>query len=447
MKIGKNETIEKNDSIEIDVDDLGMDGEGVAHYLGVTVFIRGALPGERVRAKIILVKPTFLVGLLVAVLRPSPDRTEPPCPLFGKCGGCQMQHLTYSAQLAAKQKRVADTLAKAGVGCPVAPTVPSPQPYRYRNKFSLPVRGCPPMAGFFAAASHRIVPLSDCLIQFPQNKQLTEILHEWMQECKLRGFDEASGAGDVRHLVTRLLSGKLYVTLVTPRQNLPAVKEFAARLQAAFGDGFALYVNRNPGLSNVILGEKTEFVAGDDSPVSVEGLQAQVHPKSFFQVNDDVRARLYADVCALVSGRVIEAYSGAGLLSALLSRKAEHVYSVERERAAVESARQLNKANGLSNITVVQEDCATALPRLTAACGASALVVDPPRAGCAQSVLQAAAAADIGTILYISCNPATLARDLRLLQSLGYTPKSATPYDMFPQTAQVETLVRIEKVT
>lgn len=442
--------LKKNDDIEIEIDGLGYEGEGIAHLGGYTVFIRYALPHEKVRAHVILAKPTFAVAKLTKVLRPSPERAQPFCPVYCQCGGCSLQHMTYDAQIRFKKDAVREAFYKAA-HLRVEPneTVSSPRQTFYRNKMSLPVRGAPATLGFFAYGSHRVVSVDECPIQFEGNGEIIGAFRSFLHENKIAGYDETAKNGEVRHFVVRKIGGFYTVTVVANGEADKAgvqikrrLQPFDAVLHELYGENYAFYINYNVSEGNRILGGQSELLGGNETATCVDGLSVRVHPHAFFQVNDDVRQRLYAAVANEARAPfVADAYCGAGMLTALLAKHAENVTGVELEPTAVQSARELVRANGITNARFLCGDCALLLPQALAKADTNAVVVlDPPRAGCARAVLDAVLAAAPKKIVYVSCNPATLARDVAALQNGGYTVSSLTPFDMFPQTANVETL-------
>lgn len=435
--------LQKNDVVELTVDNLGCDGEGVAKCDGKTVFIKGALPGERIRAKIIAVRPRFDVALLEKVLSPSPERSVPPCPLFGKCGGCDLQHLAYSAQLEFKRKTVSDALKRiGGVDAEVDEVVPSAQTLYYRNKISLPVRRTKNGVeiGLFAKGSHRVVQTNDCLLQHSWTKPLIAAFRKFVDDSGLYGYDEERNFGDVRHLVARNYGGRLSVTVVSLKRM--DCKPFA-RLVQKINPACEVYLNVNRRHDNVILGSEWQLVYTDGGETTVDGLKASVHPAGFFQVNDEIREKLYGRVAELCEGGfAVEAYSGAGLLSAMLAKKADEVYAIEINEQSHQSALKLKADNNICNFFPVQGDVGEKLPSVLKKANGrkSFIVLDPPRTGISPACAQTLISSSAQNLIYISCNPATLARDLATLTG-AYSIRSVTPYDMFPQTANVETLV------
>ncbi|MCI8596519.1 MAG: 23S rRNA (uracil(1939)-C(5))-methyltransferase RlmD [Clostridia bacterium] len=434
--------LKKNDVIEIEIDGIGCNGEGIAHVGGYTVFIRTALPGEKVRAVIILAKPTFAVGKLKQVLRSSPDRTEPFCSVFGKCGGCGLQHVKYEAQLRYKREMVTDAFRKiAHINILPDEVVPSPLIKNYRNKMSLPVRGDEPSVGFFAEGTHRVVPISECPIQFEGNGKLIGAFIDFMRENGIKGYNETTGTGEVRHLAARKIENAVTVTAVANGNFAKRLAPFEQKLKELYGENYAYYVNINETRGNCILGENSVFIGGSESPFEVNGLKVKVHPKSFFQVNDGVRELLYAEIVKEANGEnVVDAYSGAGVLGAMLARSANSVTAIEIEPKAVESARFMLAQNGIKNVETVCGDCSIELGKVLVNAKNSVVVLDPPRAGCSRAALDAVCAARPEKVLYVSCAPATLARDAAILSEQGYSLTRLTPFDMFPQTANLECL-------
>lgn len=440
--------LQKNDLVELNIEALGVNGEGVARYEGKTIFIKGALKGERVRAKIIAVKPRFNFALLEKVLLPSLDRVEPNCPNFGKCGGCDLMHLKQTAQAEFKRELVKDTLLHiGGIDAEVLPVVTGEKSLRYRNKLSFPVRkgrNGETTIGLFAKGSHRVVETRDCLLQYEWNSRLVEAVRAFMEAEKLTAYDDESGNGIVRHIVAREIAGNTLVTLVCTKKI--DLKGLYRELKSALLK-VELYLNINRRRDNIILGDEWLKVGGESNNAVVDGFSVAVHPASFFQVNDEIREKLYKAVAEKVSGSsVIEAFSGAGLLSAIMSKRADEVYGIEINESAHESAFKMKENNGLENFYPVLGDVTEKLGGVIARCKKKPFIVlDPPRSGIDGKVVEAIASADISGIVYVSCNPATLARDLKAFSEKGYAVASVQPYDMFPQTSNVETLAVLQK--
>lgn len=471
--------------IEIKIEDLGMNGEGIGRANGKTFFVPFALPGELVEAEILSQKKNMVFARAVCVSEPAVGREQPRCPAFGRCGGCQLQHMRYGMQLSAKAKLVETCFRKiAGMTVSVAAPGNSPQIYRYRNKLQLPVgQGADgPVFGFFEDASHRIVPISDCVLHPEWNAALIRIVGSFMRRRGIVGYDERTHSGTVRHLVAREVQGRLNVVLVVNARKLPYADELGQDLLREFHSA-SLWVNSNRECTNVILGREFTLICGDRSVYGESmGIRYSVHPNSFVQVNDAVRDKIYAKVAELAGehpdGCIIDAYSGAGLLTAILSRQCRRVYGIEIVPQAVEDADRLCRENGICNMQNFTGDCAELLPPLMARLrgdvteklpsilsGVAAgdfrdkpvtVVLDPPRKGCDPKVLRALLLARPERIVYVSCNPATLARDIGILKGtvpLDSRPNNAPdyqieylkPYDLFPQTKHVETVVLLSR--
>lgn len=432
----------KNSLHRVKILRAGMEGEGIAEIKGKTVFVKNALQGETVEIKIISDKRTHSFAIVNKILDTSPFRVKPRCPVFGICGGCALQHYSYEAQLNFKRDYLKGLFNKSRISCEIDPVISSPE-WNYRNKLSLPVRrgkDGKAVIGFFARGTHRVVEVSDCLLQPLWNKSFIELC----RRAGFDGYDEESGEGQVRHVSVRETDGHKCVAVVTTDGKLKNEKAFAASLAELFDD-FSLYINKNAARTNVIYGDEFRFVAGKIREVEVDGIKVTPHPAAFFQTNDYIRQKLYSDVARIFSdenGVVIDAYSGAGILSAIISRSAI-CYGVEINKEAHAAAKKLSESFG--NMRPVNGDCGVILPSLIKEVSPSAVLLDPPRSGCETAVLTALNASSVPKIVYVSCNPATLVRDLSALDT--YNVVSATPYDMFPQVAHIETLVTITKKT
>ncbi len=438
-------TLNKNDTVEVDITDMGMNGEGVAHAEGAVVFVRGAITGERVRAKIIYAGKNYCVALLEKILKRAECRTDAPCPYFPKCGGCSLQHITYDAQVRFKTESLKNTLKKQGVDAEkVRDAVRSDKEYFYRNKLTLPVR-YPDKIGFFRHESHSVVEISDCMLQNFDCKTLISALKNFMAESGLIGYDEENGSGDIRHVSVRKLGEHYFICLVATHDISKRLGSFSDALKELYRENFSLYLNINNKRTNVIFSERFMFASGkENAEVRFGDLKLAPHPAAFFQVNDFIREKLYASAEEEVKDFkvVIDAYSGTGLLGARLSKTAEKVIGIEINEKAHAAATSLAVSNGIKNLTPVCGDCAAELKNILEKTGGgenTALILDPPRSGVDERVIAAAKEARPKKIVYISCNPATLARDLKLLSDT-YEIAFIRPYDMFPQTPSLEIL-------
>ena len=468
--------IEKNDIFTAVTDAIGSNGEGIIRHEGITFFVPACLPGERVRVKVLKVKGNIGYGKAEEILTPAEERVRPKCPVFSRCGGCCLQHLDYSAQLAHKATVVKDALRKiGGLHVDVPNAVKSDNPYGYRNKLQIPVgvdKDGNNVIGFYAEHSHRIVPVSSCAIHPEWADKLIAITKRYMTECAVRGYDEENKKGSLRHIVAREIGGKYIITFVTAKRELPNVPYLVGLLCETF-KAVTVYLNFNDSDTNVILGKEFQLVHGAGFfEAEEQGIRYEAGPVTFLQVNENVRTKLYKDALKTVAEDgdevVIDAYSGGGLLTAMIAGKVKRVYGIELEEEASKCADSLKAKNGLENMTNI---CGAVEDKLPAVLEKEKdeklrLILDPPRAGIARSVLKALLESGIPKLTLISCNPATLARDLgiltgKLIEQDGelvknpayadvadgeilsgyYGIEKIQPYDMFPQTKHVETLI------
>ncbi len=444
--------LKKNDIIEVDITDFGICGEGVAKAGPLPVFVRGAIKGERVRAKIVSVKPKFAFAVIDGIIKKSPDRVLPPCPVFSKCGGCDTQHLSYESELKYKLTSAQNTLKKISeLDINISAVTPSSKEYNYRNKLSLPVRRGTDgeiRIGFFRKRSHAVVDTDDCILQTESVKELIAGFKDYTQKNGLTAYCEETGGGDVKHITVRFLGGVNVVTIVGTLKNAGIFKDFLSVLNGIYGPGrTALYYNENNLGNNVIYSKNFSFLGGVNEPIAVDGLKVRIHPAAFFQVNDNVRNALYSHTERIAintnATTAIEAYAGAGMLAMSLSKKFKEVYALEISPAAVESGEEIKKLNGIENVRFICGDCEEKLPEILSKAGKDCvLILDPPRAGIDGKVIESVLTALPKNIIYISCNPATLGRDLGLLKT-AYQIKDVTLFDMFPKTANVETVARL----
>lgn len=466
--------MEKNKEYTGEVLSLGSEGEGVINCNGVTAFVPQCLPGEMVEFKALKVSGSVAYGKLTEVITLSKERAIPTCGAFGRCGGCQLQHMNYALQLKFKRQSVENCLKKiGGLSVTVDDCVASDTQYGYRNKLAIPVGvdgDGGNVIGFYAPRSHRIVPVKECALQQKWSAKLISLLHLFMYEQGLKGYDEVKHKGDIRQLVARELGGKFIITVVASHKI--ELEGFAKRLEKEFKN-FTLLLNVNCSTGNVIFGKEWHICRGEGYFVGKDmGIKFKAGANTFLQINDDVRTKLYKAVTAKVCAKdsvAVDLYSGGGMLTALLAKGCKAAYGIEIVKEAVECADELKEMNNLTgkmfNICGAVEDRLDEVFRLTQ--GADRVIVcDPPRKGMERSVVNAILASGAKKVVLVSCNPATLARDLgllcgslkevdgQLIKSPDYegTPLadyyeivSVTPFDMFPQTKHVETLVVLSK--
>lgn len=462
----------KNEEYIGEVLSLGSEGEGIIKIGEETAFVPFCLAGERVSFKALKASGKIAYGKLTEVHTLSPDRVAPPCRHFEKCGGCQLQHMSYPAQLAFKRELVQNCLKKiGGLDVAVEKTVASPSKYGYRNKLALPVGvddGGNTVIGFYAVRSHRIVPVKSCPLQAEWSGVLISALAAFIKESGLKGYDERTRRGNIRHLVAREVDGKFIITVVAT--SPVDLEGFAEKLAKIFKK-FTLWLNVNNSTGNTVFGKEWRLCRGDGYFSGEDcGIKFKAGAQTFLQVNDGVRKKLYEKVVAAAgdkSAAAIDLYSGGGMLTAMLARECKAAYGIEIVPEAVACADELKELNGLGdkmfNLCGAVEDRIGEVLSKTEGC-ARTIVCDPPRKGMERSVIRAVLNSGAEKVVLVSCNPATLARDLGLLcgslvevdgqlvkssepfKTGYYGIESVTPFDMFPQTKHVETVVILTKV-
>lgn len=449
--------VRKNQDIELEITALGSEGQGIGRYEGYAVFVEGALPKEKVEVTVIKAGSSYGVGKLRRILVPSKDRVSPPCPYFDRCGGCTLQHLSYEAQLSYKTQLVKDALVRiGGFDDPkVFPAIGMKEPWRYRNKAAFPATNTDKGVAFglFAARSHRVIPIADCLIQKEAASMAMHAVQQWAQECGLPAYDETTGKGILRHVVVRTASsGNTMVTVVTTGL-LPRPERLVDLLQKKVPRFCSLVHNINKQKTNVITGDRFRVVWGDESlQERLCGMNFAVASASFLQVNilqTEVlyeKAIEYADLTE--DDVVLDLYCGIGTLSLAAARRAKEVIGIEIVEEAIENARENAKSNGIENARFICGAAEEVLPELVdqEKLTPSAVILDPPRKGCEAAVLHAIAKTGVKKIVYVSCNPATLARDCAVLKEAGYELVQAQPLDVFCQTSHVESIVLMSRV-
>lgn len=423
--------------IDLTIERLGINGEGVGRWQGFTIFVFGALPGERILARIYEARKTFARATLLERFESSLHRVKPPCPLFGRCGGCTLLHLSYEEQLKAKKERVVDALKRiAKIDIEVLPCIASPQPLSYRNKIQLPVSKNLRL-GLYAHSSHDLIEIEKCDIHSALGEEALKQIQ--------RVLKTAPGARDLKHVLikTALNTQQVLVILVT-RTDVPP-SALAHEILQSMPEIKGVVQNINPEEGNVILSSQFKTLAGQGAiEEKLSGLVFKVSPASFFQVNPAQAEALYAKVLefAKLTGeeRVLDAYCGVGTLSLLLARNAKEVIGIESVSAAVSDAKENAHRNKILNVQFI---CGLAEESITKLQGVELAVLNPPRKGCESSFLEKLVEIKPKRILYVSCDPATLARDLQILMQKGYTIKRVQPFDMFPQTMHVETVCEL----
>lgn len=453
----KNMKVEKNKDYEVEVIGLDHEGAGVGRVDNFTVFVKDALPGEKVMAKIIKVSKNYAVGKLIDILKPSVERTEPVCSIYKRCGGCQLMHTSYREQLNLKTKRVRETIRRIGKieDFIIHPTLGMDNPYKYRNKVQLPVGKSKGRVqiGFFAPRSHDIIDMDTCHIQDEVADRVVELTRRWIEEYNIPVYDETSGNGDIRHIMVRrgFKTGEVMIVIVTNTNKLPGRKEFVDAMVGGVGGIKSIIQNVNSSKTNVILGSKNIILWGSETITDYIGrFKFSISPLSFFQVNPVQTEVLYGKALeyAGLTGNetVFDAYCGTGTISLFLAQKAKMVYGVEVIPEAVQNAVENARENGVENVKFITGESEKEIPELIKkGIKPDVVVVDPPRKGCERELLDAIASVKPKRIVYVSCDPGTLARDLGILDGLGYRTLEVQPVDMFPMTTHVESVVLMSR--
>jgi 23S rRNA (uracil1939-C5)-methyltransferase len=434
--------MKKDELVTLEIHGLGSAGEGVGHHENYAVFVDGALPGEAVVAQMTDVRKRHGFAKLLEIQRPSPDRTSPLCPLFGKCGGCQLMHLAYPKQLEMKRQRVADAMQRIGkIDCVVEPCLPSPSPLAYRNKIQLPVqKGETGLSfGLYARASHDLVVVDSCSIHSELGEEVYRCVRKILQDANV----------SLRHLLIKsaVKTNEALVILVTDESPAPHLTEQAKKIMASHPSIKGVVHNRHSGGDNVVLGASYQTLAGKSVIRERLGdLEFQISAASFFQVNPAQAERLYEKALEFAgltgTETVLDAFCGVGTLTLTFAKKAKKAIGVDCVLQAIENARENALLNGIRNaefIAAAAEDFIRKIPR------ADVVLLNPPRKGCEPALLAALGPLSPKKIIYISCDPATLARDLARLEKLGYKADAIQPFDMFPQTSHVECVVKLQE--
>jgi 23S rRNA (uracil1939-C5)-methyltransferase len=451
----------RGDVLQLAIDDLAFGGEGVGRVNGYVMFVRGGIPGDRLRVRVTETRGRYGRAVVEAVETPSPARVEPPCPYFGRCGGCRLQHVSYPAQLAFKEKQVRDCLERLGAagGFELRPILPAPEPYGYRNKmeFTVAAAGAAGASiGLHAADRYDVVlDIEHCLLQ---SETMNALLHQMRAETRNRGlsaYDQESGQGLLRFVTIRegRRTGDRMVNLVAAAPDVERLGPVAEALQARVPSTASVVLNVNAKKAAVAVGTEEHVLLGREHITERLGdVIFQVSAGSFFQTNTRQAEQLFGVVeaaCALTGAEtVVDLYSGTGAISLLLARRCRQVFGIEVAPAAVADAVRNARANGIANCTFLAGEVRHILPDLIRdGLRADVVVADPPRAGFHPKALSALAALAPPRLVYVSCNPATLARDVGDLLRHGYHLEWVQPVDMFPQTPHIEVVARLGRVT
>ncbi len=448
----------KNDIVTLEIVDCGTDGEGIGKADGFTVFVKDAVIGDTVTAKIMKAKKNYGYGRLMEILNASPYRVEPVCPSARQCGGCQLQAVSYEEQKVFKEKKLRGHLERIGgfTNLPMEPLIGMDEPYHYRNKAQFPVgrnKEGKIVTGFYAGRTHAIIENRDCALGIPENKDVLDRVIAHMEKYNIAPYDEVTGKGLVRHIFVRygFFTGELMVCLIINGQDLPHQRELVEKLCEIPGMT-SISLNMNKKRSNVILGDKVKTIWGKEYITDKIGdISYEISPLSFFQVNPQQTWKLYSKALeyADLHGEetVWDLYCGIGTISLFLAQKAKFVRGVEIVPAAIEDAKRNAQINHIENVEFFVGKAEEVLPREYEKNGvyADVIVVDPPRKGCDAMLLKTILKMQPKRVVYVSCDSATLARDLRFLCDNGYELKKVCGVDQFPQTVHVETVVLLSQ--
>ncbi|SHI65169.1 23S rRNA (uracil(1939)-C(5))-methyltransferase RlmD [Parasporobacterium paucivorans] len=448
----------KNEIIELTIEDMGVEGEGIGKLDGYTFFVKGALDGDRIEAKVLKANKNYGFARVERILTPSPYRVEAQCDVSEQCGGCQLQSLSYERQLQYKQNLVDNNLRRLGglSGYTLHPIIGMENPFRYRNKTQFPVgqnsRG-EIVTGFYAGRTHSIIDTADCAIAPRINAKIIQIIKDFMRDNGIGAYDEISHGGLVRHILIRnaFSTGEIMVCLVINGSSLPFSEDLIGRLEKVEGmAGISLSINRDK--TNVIMGSRIIHLYGKETITDYIGdLRFEISPLSFYQVNPVQTLEIYKKALeyAGLTGRetVWDLYCGIGTISLFLAGKAAKVYGVEIIPQAIEDAKKNASANQIENVEFILGKSEEVFPQMCKEEGRipDVVVVDPPRKGCDEKLLKAIVEVGPSRMVYVSCNPATLARDLKYMTAQGYEVREVQPVDNFPGTVHVESVVLLSR--
>ncbi len=451
----------KNDRITTDIIDMGSGGEGIGKVDDFTFFIKDAVIGDTVEAKVMKVKKNYAYAKLMRVITASPKRTVPKCQFHKQCGGCQIQALDYKSQLEFKENKIKNNLMRIGgfskelIDRIIEPVIGMENPYNYRNKAQFPIgtnKDGDPIAGFYAERTHTIIPNTDCALGVPENKTVLDIVLAYMREFKTAAYNEETRKGLLRHVLIRkgFATGEIMVCLVINGEKLPNAAALIERLSDIKGMT-SICININKENTNVIMGRECRTLWGKDTISDViNGISFEISPMSFFQVNPVQTQKLYAlalEYAELTGAETVwDLYCGIGTISLCMAERADRVYGIEVVGQAVEDARANALRNGIKNAEFFCGKAEEVFPKLyeTQGIRADVVCVDPPRKGCDEACLETIVKMAPKRVVYVSCDSATLARDLRYLCDRGYKLERVRGCDMFPGTVHVECVIMMQ---
>jgi len=459
----------KNDIVTVEITDIGVSGEGIGHVDGYTLFIKDAVIGDVVEAKVMKAKKNYGYARLMKVITPSEYRVEPKCAFARRCGGCQIQEMSYDRQLVFKDQKIRGNLERIGgftkeqIEAVMQPVVGMEHPFSYRNKAQFPFgtdKEGNPITGFYAGRTHDIIANTDCALGVDQNREILEIILQYMRENKIKSYDEKTGKGLIRHALIRygFKTKEIMVCLVVNGKKLPKAERLIEKLIQIEGMT-SITISPNTRRDNVIMGDSYEILWGQGYITDYIGnVKYQISPLSFYQVNPVQTEKLYGlalEYADLKGDETVwDLYCGIGTISLFLAQKAKQVYGVEIVPQAIDDAKENAKINAIDNAEFFVGKAEEVLPEYYAeyerehngeTAHADVIVVDPPRKGCDETLLETIVKMQPEKVVYVSCDSATLARDLKYLCANGYEIKMCRGVDQFPQSVHVETVVLLSQ--
>jgi len=449
-------TLKKNDRIELEITSIASTGNGVGHHGGLAVFVAGAAIGDLIDCHVIKVKKNYAIGKIMNILKASEDRMQPDCRVFPRCGGCNFRHISYEAEKRIKQQKVEDALRRIGhIDITPEPIVGAENPDRYRNKAQYPVEMSNGrlMTGFYAPFTHRVIDCKNCMLQPESFEKILRVVAKWSEKYKIPAYNEETKKGLIRHIYIRRgeETGETMVCLVINGEKIFKADKLIEALTAADPSVCSIVLNHNTEDTNVILGEKCTVIYGKDYIEDILcGVRFRISPLSFYQVNHAQAQRLYEKAAEFAltenTKSVMDLYCGAGTIGLSMAAMVDKIIGVEIVPEAIADAKVNAKLNGIKNAEFMCMD-ASAAAKLLAQRGEKpdTIIVDPPRKGCDEELLHTINEMNPDRIVYVSCDPATLARDCAVLTTLGWQVKTAVPFDLFPRTVHVETVCLLSR--
>lgn len=449
-------SLKKNDVADVKITGFSSEGSGVGHCDGQAVFVAGAAAGDEVRVTIIKAKKNYAVGKLTDILNASPDRIIPDCPVFPRCGGCQYRHISYEAEKQIKYRKVADALQRIGHLDIIPEEIVGAEEYNsYRNKAQYPVSSYNGrlLTGFYAPFSHRVIDCKNCLLQPREFEKILKAVAKWSEKYKIPAYDETTGKGLLRHVFIRkgFGTGEIMVCLVINGEKIFKKDELIELLKKAEPNIKTVLLNHNTEDTNVIMGKKITVLYGKGYIEDILcSKRFRISPLSFYQVNHTQTEKLYEKAAQFAIGEntktLVDLYCGTGTIGLTMAQKVETLVGVEIVPDAVKDAQINAKINNVNNARFMCADAKTAAEQLKKeGITPDTVILDPPRKGCDTQVLSCVSEMSPERIVYVSCDPATLARDLAFLEENGYKTEKAVPFDLFPRTVHVETVALLSR--